>query len=1029
MRPSPPPSRQQWRPEAGRPGRRPGGPRRSLRPLPAAPRPARSCPCLLPRRRVLIVVPWPGAFPGGQTINHLGCRMPYGGRSVAVDLPSAFRRDVPKAHRHAGPWAAPGRIPGALEDSPSGLWRSLGKRVGGNPSGVRISHPPQIEPRHGGEHEQPPGQRAGGESLAQERRGQCRGGQGLEQRHDRRDRPGDAAQAREEHGVGERARHESQIEQHPQRHRVGGEAQSRQQGDRRQQQRATREPGEGHRDPGRHADPGESDDGVAERRPDGEQCPEHDCRPGVGTGGDAHEQDQPYQGGDEGGDGRPLGPPVPENGGADGDQQRGQPERDQCRDAHPGRGDRGEVGQLVGRQPRTDEGEPGCGRAGEGRGRPLAAVAGERVAGQQDDRADRHAVPGDVERTEAGAVGHDPAADSRRAPAECGEHDEEEPPPRSRRGREGRGGGHDAPGTVPGGDSDPEHGTVTRQAGRPCCGGGSARGAPGQERGGERTRACRGVMGGKGSGSRRRPAAPVLYSGGQTPRVASSCEPPQGRKAARISGLWRGRGGAPLVALPRDTHRESSDGPATGPPGPAGVAPGLSSLPRNLPTVALALSRKYRPATFAEVVGQEPVTTPLMNAVDGGRINHAYLFSGPRGCGKTSSARILARSLNCAQGPTSTPCGVCESCIALAPDGPGSLDVMEIDAASHGGVDDARDLRERAFFAPVNSRYKVYIVDEAHMVTTQGFNALLKVVEEPPDFLVFVFATTEPDKVLPTIRSRTHHYPFRLVPPTTLRGLLEKTCAAEGVQVEHTVFPLVVRAGGGSVRDSLSILDQLLAGAGPEGVTYKSAVGLLGVTDDALLDETIDALAAHDAPAVFRAVDRVVEAGHDPRRFATDLLDRLRDLIVLDAVPQAGGNGLLDSPSDRLDLMSQQAQALGSATLSRMADTVHEGLTEMRGTTAPRLLLELVCARMLLPGTDGSATATLQRLERLERRMSIAGEHAGRPAAEGAPVQQAQQAPVRPAAAPAAAPTSAGSRPAYVRPSQRAQAPAASTAP
>jgi len=470
--------------------------------------------------------------------------------------------------------------------------------------------------------------------------------------------------------------------------------------------------------------------------------------------------------------------------------------------------------------------------------------------------------------------------------------------------------------------------------------------------------------------------------------------------------------------------------------------------------VALALYRKYRPATFAEVVGQEHVTAPLVNAVDGGRINHAYLFSGPRGCGKTSSARILARSLNCEQGPTSTPCGVCGSCVALAPDGPGSLDVIEIDAASHGGVDDARDLRERAFFAPVNSRYKVYIVDEAHMVSSQGFNALLKVVEEPPEFLVFVFATTEPDKVLPTIRSRTHHYPFRLVPPTTLRGLLEKTCAAEGVTVESTVFPLVVRAGGGSVRDSLSILDQLLAGAGPDGVTYRSAVGLLGVTDDALLDETIDSLAAHDAAGVFRAVDRVVEAGHDPRRFATDLLDRLRDLIVLDAVPDAGGNGLLDSPSDRLDLMSQQAQALGSATLSRMADTVHEGLTEMRGTTAPRLLLELVCARMLLPGTDDSAVATLQRLERLERRMSIAGEHAGRPPAEVAPeeaprtaaarpapvrepVREAAREPARPApAAEPAAPAASATPPAatgYVRPSQRrepaAPAPTAPAAP
>ncbi|MGY1746079.1 DNA polymerase III subunit gamma and tau [Blastococcus sp. SYSU D00695] len=466
--------------------------------------------------------------------------------------------------------------------------------------------------------------------------------------------------------------------------------------------------------------------------------------------------------------------------------------------------------------------------------------------------------------------------------------------------------------------------------------------------------------------------------------------------------------------------------------------------------MALALYRKYRPATFAEVVGQEHVTAPLVNAVEAGRINHAYLFSGPRGCGKTSSARILARSLNCEQGPTATPCGVCGSCVALAPDGPGSLDVIEIDAASHGGVDDARDLRERAFFAPVSSRFKVYIIDEAHMVTSQGFNALLKVVEEPPEFLVFVFATTEPDKVLPTIRSRTHHYPFRLVPPSTLRGLLEKTCAAEGVTVEPTVFPLVVRAGGGSVRDSLSILDQLLAGAGPEGVTYASAVGLLGVTDDALLDETIDALAASDAPGVFRAVDRVVEAGHDPRRFATDLLDRLRDLIVLDAVPDAGGNGLLDCPPDRLDLMTSQARALGSATLSRMADTVHAGLTEMRGTTAPRLLLELVCARMLLPGTDDAAAATLQRLERLERRMSIAGEHAGRPAGEAvreappretpvreAPVRETpvRETPARPAAeapreqAPAAAATPSGPRREFVRPSQAGAASPAPAAP
>ncbi|TFV52074.1 DNA polymerase III subunit gamma and tau [Blastococcus sp. TF02A-35] len=388
--------------------------------------------------------------------------------------------------------------------------------------------------------------------------------------------------------------------------------------------------------------------------------------------------------------------------------------------------------------------------------------------------------------------------------------------------------------------------------------------------------------------------------------------------------------------------------------------------------MTLALYRRYRPATFAELVGQEHVTAPLAKAIDGGRINHAYLFSGPRGCGKTSSARILARSLNCEEGPTSTPCGVCTSCVSLAPDGPGSIDVIEIDAASHGGVDDARDLRERAFYAPVSSRYKVYIVDEAHMVTTQGFNALLKVVEEPPDFLVFVFATTEPDKVLPTIRSRTHHYPFRLMAPAIMRRLLEVISEVETARIEPSVFPLVVRAGGGSARDSLSILDQLLAGAGPEGVTYKSAVSLLGVTDDALLDETIDALAAHDAPGVFRAVDQVVEAGHDPRRFATDLLDRLRDLIVLDAVPDASGNDLLDCPPDRLDLMNQQAAALGSATLSRMADTVHEGLTEMRGTTAPRLLLELVCARMLLPVDNYSADTVVGRLERLERRLQMA---------------------------------------------------------
>ncbi|MGI8628332.1 MAG: DNA polymerase III subunit gamma and tau, partial [Geodermatophilaceae bacterium] len=387
--------------------------------------------------------------------------------------------------------------------------------------------------------------------------------------------------------------------------------------------------------------------------------------------------------------------------------------------------------------------------------------------------------------------------------------------------------------------------------------------------------------------------------------------------------------------------------------------------------MAVALYRKYRPATFAEVVGQDHVTEPLTQAVDNGRINHAYLFSGPRGCGKTSSARILARSLNCVQGPTSEPCGVCDSCVGLAPDGPGTPDVIEIDAASHGGVDDARDLRDRAFYAPMVSRYKIYIIDEAHMVTTQGFNALLKLVEEPPDFLVFVFATTEPDKVLPTIRSRTHHYPFRLMAPSVLRGLLVRICEEEKATVDDSVFPLVVRAGGGSARDALSILDQLLAGAGEDGVTYRRAVGLLGVTDGALLDETIDALAAADAGGVFGAVDRVSEAGHDPRRFTADLLDRLRDLVIIDAVPDAADKGILDLPADQLTIMADQAARLGTATLSRLADIVHNGLTEMRGTTAPRLLLELVCARMLLPSASDDSSATLQRIERLERRMQI----------------------------------------------------------
>jgi DNA polymerase III subunit gamma/tau len=425
--------------------------------------------------------------------------------------------------------------------------------------------------------------------------------------------------------------------------------------------------------------------------------------------------------------------------------------------------------------------------------------------------------------------------------------------------------------------------------------------------------------------------------------------------------------------------------------------------------VALALYRKYRPRTFSEVIGQEHVTGPLMQALRGDRLHHAYLFSGPRGCGKTSSARILARSLNCAQGPTPEPCGVCDSCVALAPDGPGSIDVIEIDAASHGGVDDARDLRERAIFAPVSSRFKVYVIDEAHMVSSAGFNALLKLVEEPPDYVKFVFATTEPEKVLGTIKSRTHHYPFRLIPPGVLRPYLESLCAAEGVTVQPAVFPLVVRAGAGSARDTLSVLDQLIAGAGPEGVTYARAVALLGVTDAALIDEMCDAFAAGDGAAAYATIDRVAEAGHDPRRFAGDLLERLRDLIILQRVPDAAGSGIIDAPADQLERMTAQASRMGQASLSRLADIAHAGLTEMRGTTAPRLVLELIIARMLLPGADDSHAALLQRVERMERRLGASEDPSpvrpefARPAAVPAPEPAAPP----PVPAPPAAPTRA----------------------
>ncbi|MEU2777141.1 DNA polymerase III subunit gamma and tau, partial [Streptomyces sp. NPDC007162] len=382
---------------------------------------------------------------------------------------------------------------------------------------------------------------------------------------------------------------------------------------------------------------------------------------------------------------------------------------------------------------------------------------------------------------------------------------------------------------------------------------------------------------------------------------------------------------------------------------------------------SLALYRRYRPESFAEVIGQEHVTDPLQQALRNNRVNHAYLFSGPRGCGKTTSARILARCLNCAQGPTPTPCGECQSCRDLARNGPGSIDVIEIDAASHGGVDDARDLREKAFFGPAGSRYKIYIIDEAHMVTSAGFNALLKVVEEPPEHLKFIFATTEPEKVIGTIRSRTHHYPFRLVPPGTLREYLGEVCGKEQIPVEEGVLPLVVRAGAGSVRDSMSVMDQLLAGAGPDGVTYAMATSLLGYTDGSLLDSVVEAFATGDGAAAFEVVDRVIEGGNDPRRFVADLLERLRDLVILAAVPDAAEKGLFDAPADVLERMQAQAGTFGAAELSRAADLVNAGLTEMRGANSPRLQLELICARVLLPAAYGDERSVMARLDRLER--------------------------------------------------------------
>ncbi len=442
-----------------------------------------------------------------------------------------------------------------------------------------------------------------------------------------------------------------------------------------------------------------------------------------------------------------------------------------------------------------------------------------------------------------------------------------------------------------------------------------------------------------------------------------------------------------------------------------------------------ALYRRYRPETFAELIGQSQVTAPLMTALKTDRVNHAYLFSGPRGCGKTTSARILARCLNCAEGPTDTPCGKCPSCIELSRDGSGSLDVVEIDAASHNGVDDARDLRERAIFAPARDRYKIFILDEAHMVTPQGFNALLKIVEEPPAHVKFIFATTEPEKVIGTIRSRTHHYPFRLVPPAQMLAYLEEVCKSEIVTPGPGVLTLVVRAGGGSVRDSLSLLDQLMAGSEVKGgkaeIEYDRAAALLGYTHASLLDEVVDAFATQNSSLVFSSVDKVIQSGQDPRRFVEDLLEKLRDLIVVLSVGDDAKAVLRGIADDELEKMKLQAMSFGMSELTHAANAVSAALSEMSGATSPKLQLELMCAKVLVPSSDKTEVGSLARIERLERRMGVAQN------VDAAPVQAApvQVAPVKAPSAPAQPVAPVATKPAAAAPVAKpaAQTPASTS--